>query len=59
MNADEYRAAIAALGMTQLGAGRVLGIAGRKSRRFAFGEEIPWSIEMLLNIMVANGISGG
>lgn len=35
MTPDEYRAALAALGLSQVAAGRVLGISPRTAQRFA------------------------
>lgn len=35
MNTDEYRSAIAALGLSQVGAAKALGIHERTSRRYA------------------------
>ena len=35
MTADEYRAAIARLGLTQIGAGEVLGVSARTAQTYA------------------------
>ena len=56
MTANEYREALAALGMTQVGAAKVLGIGERTSRRFALDGDVPWYIEMLLKVMVEKGV---
>ena len=57
MTADQYREAIAALGLSLGSAARVFGINERTSRRFATGNDIPWYLEMLINIMVAKGVA--
>jgi len=58
MTPAQYAKAIADLGMSQVGAARFLKIGERTSRRFIAGEsKIPVVAEMLLNIMVAHGIS--
>lgn len=41
MTPTEYRAAIAALGLSQGGAARALGVDARTSRRWALGEQEP------------------
>ena len=56
MTADQYRDALAALHMTQVGASKVLGIGERTSRRFALDGDVPWYIEVLLNVMVAKAV---
>jgi hypothetical protein len=38
MTKDDYRAALAALGLSQVAAAKVLGIADRTSRAYALGE---------------------
>ena len=58
MTHTEYRAAIAALGLSQLGAGRFLGVSPRRAQSWALGERpVPVSIAMLLQIMVDFKIS--
>lgn len=57
MTGDQYDRVIAKLGMTQRGAARFLDIGERTSRRFAAGEPIPRSIEMLLRAMDKHGIT--
>ena len=53
MNADEYRAAIDKLGLSQLGAAQMLDIADRTSRRFALGELPVWRLAAsLLRLML-------
>ena len=56
MTANQYREALAALGMTQVGASKVLGINERTSRRFALDGDLPWYIEVLLKVMVAKSV---
>lgn len=51
-----YRAAIATLGMSQVGAGRYLGVSDRTARRFVSGDaEIPASAVLLLRSLIAHG----
>jgi hypothetical protein len=58
MTPDEYRDTYAALGLTQLGAGRFLGYDIRTSRRWASGDlEIPRHVQMLLRLMLHYGIA--
>ena len=57
MTADEYRAALDALGLTQAGAGHFLGYNERTSRRWADGElEVPLVVEKFLRLMLARHI---
>jgi transcriptional regulator with XRE-family HTH domain len=49
MNATEYRAALARLGLTQVGAARIMGVGERTSRRYASGDQnIPPPVERLM-----------
>ncbi len=58
MTSDEYRQAIAALGLSQMAAATFLEIGERTSRRWASGEvEIPAAVAMLLILMVRRGLS--
>lgn len=53
MTANQYRAAIERLGLSQRGAARFLGIPERQSRRYALDEaEIPEAVGKLLRLMV-------
>jgi hypothetical protein len=60
MTAEDFRAALARLGMPQVGtadngADSFLGVGERTVRRWASGEvEVPDSVEMLLRIMTAH-----
>jgi hypothetical protein len=57
MTPTQYRTAIAALGLSQEGAGRWLGLSGRQGQRYATGEsEIPGPVDKLLRIMLKLGI---
>ena len=52
MSPAQYRWYIKALGMSQAGAGRYLGVSERTSRRFARGEaEVPVSMVLLLRAL--------
>ena len=52
----DYKAAIATLGMSQVGAGRYLGVSDRTARRFVSGDaEIPVSAVLLLRSLIAHG----
>jgi hypothetical protein len=59
MTADEYRNAIAALGLSQVEASTLLGVDERTSRRWAIGErEIPPPVERFLRYLLATGTRG-
>lgn len=59
MTADEYRETLEALGLTQGGGARLLGVDDRTSRRWACGErEIPPPAERFLRYLMATGRSG-
>lgn len=59
MTSDDYRQAIAALGLTQGAAARLLGVDERTSRRWANGErDIPPPAERFLRYLIATGRSG-
>lgn len=51
MHKNEYRAAIEAVGLTQVSAGDFLGIDPRTSRRYALGEPVPPPLAILLRYM--------
>ncbi len=51
MTPAQYRAAIAALGLTQAGAAEFLGISLRTSHGYANGEPIPVAVEKLFRLM--------
>ena len=58
MTPQEYRTAIARLGLTQVAAGEFLIGNPRTSRRWASGESpVPKSVAMLLGLMVRLGLS--
>jgi DNA-binding transcriptional regulator YiaG len=53
MTADEYRTAYAALGLTQAGAARLLGVDERTSRRWATGErDVPPPVSRFLTFLI-------
>lgn len=53
MTPDEYRAAIAALGWSQVEAGARLGVDPRTSRRWALGErDVPFGTALALRLLV-------
>jgi DNA-binding transcriptional regulator YiaG len=59
MTSDEYRETLEALGLTQGGGARLLGVDDRTSRRWACGErEIPPPAERFLRYLMATGRSG-
>jgi DNA-binding transcriptional regulator YiaG len=59
MTPDEYREAIERLGLSQVGAARLLGIDERTSRRWAIGErDVPAPAERFLRYLIATGKSG-
>jgi hypothetical protein len=58
MNAQEYRAALEALQITQLDAGELFNVGARTSRRWASGEaRVPTSVAMLLRLMLRKQVS--
>lgn len=58
MLAKEYRAVIAALGLSQVAAADMLDIGPRTSRRFALGEQPVWPLAAcLLRLMLACRVS--
>lgn len=58
MTAKQYVAALEALGMTQRGAARFLGIDERTSRRWANNEQdVHLSVALLLRVMVESKIT--
>jgi DNA-binding transcriptional regulator YiaG len=59
MTSDEFRAALDALGLTQGGAARLLGVDERTSRRWANGErDVPPPAQRFLRYLIATGRSG-
>jgi hypothetical protein len=60
MNPTEFSKAIDALGLTQVGAGRFLGVDPRTCRRYVAGElPLPPAAAMLLRVMLAYGLAPG
>lgn len=59
MTPDEYREAIERLGLSQVGAARLLGVNDRTSRRWASGEQdVTPPAERFLRYLIATGRSG-
>jgi hypothetical protein len=52
MTPTQYRAALAALGLTQAGAAELMDIAVRTSHGYANGDPIPKVVAMLLKLLV-------
>jgi hypothetical protein len=52
MTKDDYRTALAALGLSQVAAAKVLGIAARTSRAYALGERpVPQPVALALRLL--------
>jgi DNA-binding transcriptional regulator YiaG len=57
MTPDQYRTAIAKLGLSQRGAALFLGVNERTSRSWASGQSrIPVAVAKLLNVLIENKI---
>jgi hypothetical protein len=55
MSGREFKRIIKELGMTQVGAGRYIGLSGRTARRIVLGQsEIPVAAALLLRSLVAH-----
>jgi hypothetical protein len=58
MTSRQYRAAIEALGLSQIRAGRFLGVPTKTSSRWALGESrVPTAVGVLLKLMIALKLS--
>ncbi|GEC56760.1 hypothetical protein [Bradyrhizobium phage ppBeUSDA76-2] len=58
MTAKQFQAAIDRLGLSQVGAARLLGADPRTARRWALGERsVPEPVAILLRLMVAGKIA--
>ena len=58
MTASQFRNALDRLGLSQLGAARLLGADGRTARRWALGERsIPPTVAILLRLLMADRIT--
>lgn len=58
MTAKQFQAAIDRLGLSQVGAARLLGADPRTARRWALGERsVPESVSILLRLMLAGKIT--
>jgi len=53
MTKDDYRAVLEALGLSQIAAAKVLGIADRTSRAYALGERsVPEPVALALRLLM-------
>lgn len=60
MTPNQYRAAIAAVGLSQVAAARFFGVGDRTSRRWALGEyPIPPAVDYTLRLMVKHKVKPG
>lgn len=60
MTANQFRAAIKRLDLSQVGAARLVGADPRTARRWALGErEIPECVAILLRLLIAGKITVG
>lgn len=58
MTSKQFRSALDRLGLTQLGAARLLQADGRTARRWALGERsIPPTVAILLRLLLAEKIT--
>lgn len=58
MDASEYRALIAELGLTQVEAARFLGVSDRTSRAWALGQnDVPPAIALFLRYLAADAVT--
>jgi transcriptional regulator with XRE-family HTH domain len=57
MTSADYRATLAALGLTQVGAAKLLGVAPRTSRRWARDKEAPPPVARFLTYLVRAEVS--
>lgn len=58
MTAKQFQAAIDRLGLSQLGAARLIDADGRTARRWALGERsVPPAVAILLRLLVAGKIT--
>lgn len=58
MTANQFRAALARLELSQLGAARLCGVDGRTTRRWALGERaIPPPAAILLRLLLAGKVT--
>ena len=58
MTSEQYRRALARLGLTQNGAARLFGIDDRTSRRYVSGDSaVPTAIVILLRLLLAGKLS--
>lgn len=59
MTADQYRTAIAELGLSQVSAAKFLGVNARTSRRWVSGQQpVPRAVAILLTMLTENRSAG-
>lgn len=59
MTANQFRVAIAKLGLSQEAAGEFMGRSARQGQRWANGDPIPESVAKLLRLMIRLNLSPG
>lgn len=58
MTQKELKAALKALGLTQMGASRLFGVDGRTVRKWVAGDApVPGSVALCLNLMIRYGVT--
>jgi hypothetical protein len=58
VTAKQFQAAIDRLGLSQLGAARLLGADGRTARRWSLGERsVPPAVAILLKLLIAGKVT--
>lgn len=57
MTPTEYREALAALNLSQVGAARLFGVDPRTSRHWAAGSCPPQAVALCLRLMLARGVT--
>ena len=58
MTPDQYRAALAALALSQVRAAALFGVDARTSRRWALGEKpVPRMVALVLRLMLRHGVT--
>lgn len=57
MNPDQYREALARLGLSVVGAGKLFGVNPRTSQRWAAGDQdIPTAVSLVIRYWIKTGI---
>jgi len=57
MNADQYRAALKRLGLSQAAAARFFGVSSVTARRWALRGEPPRAVELILLVLILDGLT--